>query len=40
MYAMAALGLVDLVGDDTYRANAITRHMLAVPSSIHGMLHL
>ena len=40
MYAMAGLGFVDLVGDDTYRVNAITRHMVAVPSSVHGMLHL
>ena len=40
MYAMAGLGLVDLVGDDTYKVNAITRHMSAVPSYIHGMLEL
>jgi hypothetical protein len=40
MSAMAGLGLVDLIGEDINEANAITRHMVAVPSAIHGMLHL
>jgi hypothetical protein len=40
MFAMAGLGLVDLVDEDTYEANAVTKYMLEVPSSIHGMLHL
>lgn len=40
MFAMAGLGFVDLVDDNTYRVNAITAHMEAVPSAIHGMLHL
>lgn len=40
MFAMAGLGLVDLIDDTTYRVNAITSHMVAVPSSIDGMLHL
>ncbi|KIX06275.1 uncharacterized protein Z518_04250 [Rhinocladiella mackenziei CBS 650.93] len=39
MFAMAGLGLVDLVDDTTYRVNAVTAHMEAVPSAIHGMLH-
>ncbi|OAP64284.1 hypothetical protein AYL99_00256 [Fonsecaea erecta] len=39
MYAMAGLGLVDLVDDTTYQVNPITTHMVAVPSSLHGMLH-
>ncbi|KEF59875.1 uncharacterized protein A1O9_04723 [Exophiala aquamarina CBS 119918] len=39
MFAMAGLGLVDLVGEETYRTNTITEHMKTVPSSIHGMLH-
>ncbi|KIX94742.1 uncharacterized protein Z520_09432 [Fonsecaea multimorphosa CBS 102226] len=39
MYAMAGLGLVDLVDDTTYQVNPITAHMVAVPSSLHGMLH-
>lgn len=40
MFAMAGLGFVDLVEEDTYQVNALTRHMVEVPSSIHGMLHL
>ncbi|EXJ61902.1 hypothetical protein A1O7_02333 [Cladophialophora yegresii CBS 114405] len=36
---MAGLGLVDLVDDTTYRVNVITAHMVAVPSSLDGMLH-
>ncbi len=40
MFAMGALGLVDLVDDITYQVNAITAHMVAVPSSLDGMLHL
>ncbi|KIW62135.1 hypothetical protein, variant 1 [Exophiala xenobiotica] len=39
MLAMGGLGLVDVVDDTTFRVNAITRHMIEVPSSIHGMLH-
>lgn len=40
LYAMAGLGLVDMVGDDTYSANAITQHLAATPSAQHGVLHL
>lgn len=40
MYAMAGLGLVDMVDDQTFKTNAITKHMERVPSSLHGMLHL
>ncbi|OAG34209.1 hypothetical protein AYO21_11654 [Fonsecaea monophora] len=39
MFAMAGLGLVDLVDDTTYQVNPITAHMAIVPSSLHGMLH-
>ncbi|OQV05683.1 hypothetical protein CLAIMM_10376 [Cladophialophora immunda] len=39
MFAMAGLGLVDLVDDRTFQVNPITAHMVAVPSSLHGMLH-
>ncbi|KAH0837425.1 O-methyltransferase [Fonsecaea pedrosoi] len=39
MFAMAGLGLVDLVDDTTYQVNPITAHMAVVPSSLHGMLH-
>jgi hypothetical protein len=37
---MAGLGLVDLVEDDVYSANSITRHMVDMPSAQHGALHL
>lgn len=40
MYAMAGLGLVDLLEDDTFGVNMVTRHINAVQSAIHGMLHL
>jgi hypothetical protein len=39
MFAMAGLGFVDLVDEDTYRVNAITKHIVEVPSAVHGMLH-
>jgi len=39
---MAGLNLVDLIDTDLsmYSANAITRHMVAMPSAQHGALHL
>lgn len=37
---MSSLGLVDLVEDDVFEANSITRHMNAMPASQHGALHL
>lgn len=40
MFAMAGLGLVDLVDDTTYQVNVITAYLETVPSAIHGMLHL
>ncbi len=39
MFTMAGLGFVDLVDDDTFAANDITRHIVSVPSVPHGMLH-
>ncbi|QKX53927.1 uncharacterized protein TRUGW13939_01007 [Talaromyces rugulosus] len=39
LFAMAGLGLVDLVEDDVYEANEITRHMVQMPSAQHGALH-
>jgi len=39
LYIMAGLGLVERVAEDTYTANAITRHMVDMPSSQHGALH-
>lgn len=40
MFAMAGLGFVDLMDEDAYTANAITRHINDVPSVIHGLIHL
>jgi hypothetical protein len=37
---MAGLGLVERVEEDRFNANAITRHMVAMPSAQHGALHL
>ena len=40
LYIMSGLGLVDRVDEDRYNANAITRHMVDMPSAQHGALHL
>lgn len=42
LFVMAGLNLVDLIDTDLsmYSANAITRHMVAMPSAQHGALHL
>lgn len=39
LFIMAGLGLVECVAEDIYAANAITRHMVDMPSSQHGALH-
>ncbi|KAJ5909199.1 hypothetical protein N7495_001881 [Penicillium taxi] len=39
LYIMAGLGLVDRVEEDRFNANAITRHMVDMPSSQHGAIH-
>ncbi|OQE40999.1 hypothetical protein PENCOP_c005G05808 [Penicillium coprophilum] len=39
LYIMAGLGLVDRVAEDCFTANAITSHMVAMPSAQHGALH-
>ncbi|KAI9848029.1 MAG: hypothetical protein M1837_001131 [Sclerophora amabilis] len=39
MFVMAGLGLVDLVEEDTFSTNAVTRHMVSLPSALHGALH-
>ncbi|KAJ9292727.1 hypothetical protein DTO271G3_8541 [Paecilomyces variotii] len=41
LFVMAGLNLVDLIDTDIsmYNANAITRHMVAMPSAQHGALH-
>lgn len=40
MFIMAGIGLLDLVENDTFVANDISKHMVAVPSAQHGMFHL
>lgn len=37
---MAGLSLVERVAEDCFTANAITNHMVAMPSAQHGALHL
>ncbi|EED15930.1 O-methyltransferase, putative [Talaromyces stipitatus ATCC 10500] len=39
LYSLSSIGLVDLVQDDVFEANDITRHMIAMPSAQHGTLH-
>ncbi|KAJ5490619.1 O-methyltransferase family 2 [Penicillium expansum] len=39
LYIMAGLGLVERVDEDCFTANAITNHMVAMPSAQHGALH-
>ena len=40
MFVMARLDLVDIMGDNLLATNDITRHMVIVPSALHGALHL
>jgi hypothetical protein len=40
LYIMAGLGLLDMVGEDVYKANEVTAHLVAYPTKIHGILHL
>ncbi|KAJ9492405.1 hypothetical protein VN97_g802 [Penicillium thymicola] len=39
LYIMAGLSLVERVAEDCFTANAITKHMVAMPSAQHGALH-
>ncbi|KAJ5549704.1 hypothetical protein N7461_004402 [Penicillium sp. DV-2018c] len=39
LYIMSGLGLIDRVAEDCFTANAITKHMVAMPSAQHGALH-
>lgn len=39
LYIMAGLGLVERVAEDVFAANAITRHMVDMPSAQHGAVH-
>lgn len=38
LFIMAGLGLLDML-EEKYVANAVTKHMVTFPSSIHGALH-
>jgi hypothetical protein len=40
LYIMAGLGLLDIKGEDLYRANEVTQHLVAYPTKIQGILHL
>lgn len=37
---MGALGLLDILPDDVYKANDVTKFLVELPSSQHGALHL
>ncbi|KAJ5129165.1 uncharacterized protein N7515_005204 [Penicillium bovifimosum] len=39
LYIMSGLGLIERVAEDSFTANAITKHMVAMPSAQHGALH-
>ncbi|CAI7635452.1 unnamed protein product [Penicillium pancosmium] len=39
LYIMSGLGLVERVAEDVFAANAITRHMVDMPSAQHGAVH-
>ncbi|KAJ5348225.1 hypothetical protein MYU51_011013 [Penicillium brevicompactum] len=40
LYIMSGLGLVERVSEERFAANAVTNHMVAMPSAQHGALHL
>lgn len=40
LYIMAGLGLVERLDEDRFNANAITKHMVDMPSAQHGAVHL
>ncbi|KAL4734526.1 putative O-methyltransferase [Aspergillus similis] len=39
LHAMAGLGLIDSLAEDTYSANELTQHLVAYPSALHGGIH-
>ncbi|CAG8006888.1 unnamed protein product [Penicillium salamii] len=39
LYIMSGLGMVECVAENIFSANAITKHMVAMPSAQHGALH-
>jgi hypothetical protein len=40
LYIMAGLGLLDMVAEDSYKANHVTKHLVEHPTKIQGILHL
>ena len=40
MFVVARWEFVDMMGDNLFAANGITRHMVTVPSALHGALYL
>ncbi|RDW83604.1 putative O-methyltransferase [Aspergillus mulundensis] len=39
LHAMAGLGLVESPAENTFSANALTQHLVAHPSALHGGIH-
>jgi hypothetical protein len=37
---MASLGLPDMVAEDSYKANQVTKQLVGNPTKIQGFLHL
>lgn len=40
LFLMGGLGFLDLLPDDVYQANAVTRFLVDTPSAQHGAMHL
>ncbi|GAT20336.1 O-methyltransferase [Aspergillus luchuensis] len=40
LFLMGGLGFLDLLPDDVYRANDVTRFLVETPSAQHGAMHL
>lgn len=40
LYVVAGLGLLDMIAEDSYRANDVTKHLVQHPTKIQGILHL
>ena len=40
MFVMAGLEFVDMMSDNLFAADDITRHMVTMPSAPHEVLHL
>ena len=40
LFLMGALGFLDLLPDDVYVANEVTKFLAETPSAQHGAMHL